>query len=455
MAGQYGVARAGRMRMKLARSDSRIYEKILAHMRDGVVTIDLQGRIITFNEAAGQILGKDAWAAVGQPYAEIFLGEESFDAFNEVVLKAIYEAETTHSQEVAIQRGEERADLYVSSSFLKLGEGDSDRSGVIVVFTDVSEQRKRRKIKRLFGEYVDPRIVDQILARAGGVEEKGRREVMSVAFTDMRNFTGWSEALSPDALIAMLNRFLAEMTRPISAGGGITDKVIGDAILACWGPPYNDGGRHAADACLAMLEQRRRLPDLRQALAGMGFDFAQRIDAAAGVATGEVVAGDIGTEGSRNFTVIGNTVNVAARLQAQAGASQVVLTEHAAEEPAIAARLGELSRTRFEARLPAAAGRLAIRAVAGDWVTFREVTIRLRRGDDYTILDTTSPNLTYAPERLSMERVDDQAFGPLDRIGQLTMRNLDIDDTRTKLDVYRQAGTLGAGGGIFELGNGD
>ena len=75
-----------------------------------------------------------------------------------------------------------------------------------------------------------------------------------------------------------------------------------------------------------------------------------------------------------------------------------------------------------------------------------EVTLRLRRGDDYTILDTTSPNLTYAPERLSMERVDDQAFGPLDRIGQLTMRNLDIDDSRAKLDVYRKAGTLGPGG---------
>ncbi len=305
--------------MKLARSDSRIYEKILAHMRDGVVTIDLQGRIITFNEAAGQILGQDPWAAVGQPYAEIFLGEESFDAFNEVVLKAIYEAETTHSQEVSIQRGSERADLYVSSSFLKLEEGaGGDRSGVIVVFTDVSEQRKRRKIKRLFGEYVDPRIVEQILARAGNAEEKGRREVMSVAFTDMRNFTGWSEALSPDALIAMLNRFLAEMTKPISAAGGITDKFIGDAIMACWGPPYNQADRHAAEACHAMLEQRRRLPELRQALTGMGFDFAPRIDTAAGVATGEVVAGDIGTDGARNFTVIGNTVNVAARLQGAA-----------------------------------------------------------------------------------------------------------------------------------------
>ncbi|MFM7211810.1 MAG: argininosuccinate synthase [Actinomycetota bacterium] len=75
-----------------------------------------------------------------------------------------------------------------------------------------------------------------------------------------------------------------------------------------------------------------------------------------------------------------------------------------------------------------------------------EVTLRLRRGDDYTILDTTGPHLTYAPDRLSMERVEDQAFGPLDRIGQLTMRNLDIDDTRTKLDAYRNSGTLGPGG---------
>jgi len=74
-----------------------------------------------------------------------------------------------------------------------------------------------------------------------------------------------------------------------------------------------------------------------------------------------------------------------------------------------------------------------------------EVTLRLRRGDDYSILDTTGPHLTYSPERLSMERVDDAAFGPLDRIGQLTMRNLDIDDSRAKLAVYRAAGTLESG----------
>src|SRR5690606_23909364 len=75
-----------------------------------------------------------------------------------------------------------------------------------------------------------------------------------------------------------------------------------------------------------------------------------------------------------------------------------------------------------------------------------EVTLRLRRGDDYSILDTVDVaggRFTYEPDRLSMERVEDAAFGPLDRIGQLTMRNLDITDSRSKLDVYRSVGTLG------------
>ena len=86
-----------------------------------------------------------------------------------------------------------------------------------------------------------------------------------------------------------------------------------------------------------------------------------------------------------------------------------------------------------------------------------EVKLRLRRGDDYTILDTSGSGLTYEPERLSMERVEEQAFGPLDRVGQLTMRNLDIEDSRDKLDVYRGAGTLSDESvlGIGAIQNGD
>ena len=85
------------------------------------------------------------------------------------------------------------------------------------------------------------------------------------------------------------------------------------------------------------------------------------------------------------------------------------------------------------------AQRWVARAITG------EVTLELRRGNDYSILNTDSPNLTYAPERLSMEKVEDAPFSPLDRIGQLTMRNLDITDTRAKLGIYAKAGLLSIG----------
>jgi argininosuccinate synthase len=87
------------------------------------------------------------------------------------------------------------------------------------------------------------------------------------------------------------------------------------------------------------------------------------------------------------------------------------------------------------------AQRWVARAVTG------EVTLELRRGNDFSILDTESPNLTYAPERLSMEKVEGAPFTPLDRIGQLTMRNLDITDTRAKLGIYAQSGLLSLGEG--------
>src|ERR1700721_3128946 len=101
---------------------------------------------------------------------------------------------------------------------------------------------------------------------------------------------------------------------------------------------------------------------------------------------------------------------------------------------------------------------LMLRETAQRWVARAvtgEVTLELRRGNDYSILNTESPNLTYAPERLSMEKVEDAPFTPADRIGQLTMRNLDISDTRAKLNLYADTGLLSSGEGspIFKLEN--
>jgi len=102
---------------------------------------------------------------------------------------------------------------------------------------------------------------------------------------------------------------------------------------------------------------------------------------------------------------------------------------------------------------------IMLRETAQRWVASAvtgTVTLELRRGNDYSLLNTESPNLTYAPERLSMEKVEDAPFSPLDRIGQLTMRNLDITDTRAKLGIYAQSGmlSLGKDGGFLKLGGG-
>ncbi len=298
--------------------NSLIYEMVLANMRDGVVTFDLEGSIVTFNRAAGRILDLDPDQVLGLSFAEVFLGEARFDDFNEVVLRAIYDDEVTHSRDVVIHDEGKRLDLHVSSSFLHMVNGEAaERYGVIVVFSDVTEQRKRRKLKRLFGEYVDPRIVERILARDAELAD-GKLARMTVLFSDMRDFSGWSERLTPPRLIELLNRFLAAMTDPISEQAGITDKFIGDAIMAFWGPPFTDPEEQVQACCRAVLEQRRRLPALRDALAAEGFADSQRLDAASGVATGEVLAGEVGTEQSRGFTVIGDRVNVAARLQTAA-----------------------------------------------------------------------------------------------------------------------------------------
>lgn len=299
------------------RRDQLISERILESMRDGVVTIDLTGRIITFNAAAGRILSRSPDEVVGKSFGEIFLTEESFDDFNEVVFKAVYEAETTHSTEIALAVDGRKLNLFVSSSFLTIHDeiGDEERYGVVVVFSDITEERKRRKIKRLFGEYIDPRIVDRILERGEVDQTSSRRESMTISFVDMRDFTGWSERLDADWLIDLLNRFLAAMAQSIAANGGITDKYIGDAVMACWGPPFTDADTQAIDACNAALGQIAALTGLRKDLAEAGFQTPDRINAVVGVATGQVIAGDVGPEASRNYTVIGNAVNLAARLQ--------------------------------------------------------------------------------------------------------------------------------------------
>jgi adenylate cyclase len=176
--------------------------------------------------------------------------------------------------------------------------------------------REKERIRETFGQYVDPRIVRSLLENRM-LADKGERQVMSVFFSDLAGFTRMCEGLTPDAAVRFLNRYFSMMSDVVRSQQGIVDKYIGDSVMAFWGPPFTDPTDHARLCCIAALEQMARMDDFRAALPEL---FGVRsglpeVNVRMGIASGDVTVGNIGSETSRGYTVIGDTVNLASRLE--------------------------------------------------------------------------------------------------------------------------------------------
>jgi len=181
----------------------------------------------------------------------------------------------------------------------------------------VGELKVKAQIREMFGKYVDPRIVAGLIERPELTDPKGSRREMTILFCDMKGFTSFSEGMTPAGLVNVLNRYLTVISEPVRRNNGIIDKYIGDAVMAFWGPPFAPAEDQARLACLAAVEQlaalsafQVELPDLMGLRRGLP-ELAIRV----GIATGEVVVGNIGSEQTRSYTVIGDTVNFASRLE--------------------------------------------------------------------------------------------------------------------------------------------
>ncbi|MDP1928443.1 MAG: adenylate/guanylate cyclase domain-containing protein [Thiobacillus sp.] len=176
--------------------------------------------------------------------------------------------------------------------------------------------REKERIRDTFGQYVDPRIVKSLLENRIPAE-RGERQVMTVFFSDLQDFTRLCEGLTPDAAVRFLNRYFSLMSEVIRTRQGIVDKYIGDSVMAFWGPPFTDAADHATLCCLAALEQMARMEAFRAWLPEM-FGVAHGlpvVNVRMGIASGDVTVGNIGSETSRGYTVIGDTVNLASRLE--------------------------------------------------------------------------------------------------------------------------------------------
>jgi len=181
----------------------------------------------------------------------------------------------------------------------------------------VEQLRSKEQMKRTFGKYIDPRILEHVLAQSGAETVASGRRQMTVLFGDLVGFTSLSERLTPSLMVTLLNRHFGLQAMAVQEHHGVVDKFVGDSIMAFWGTPFVKPEEHAVLACRAAQAQLVALDTLRRELpeiTGLRRD-APTVELRIGICTGEVVVGNIGSENTRSYTVIGDTVNLTARLE--------------------------------------------------------------------------------------------------------------------------------------------
>jgi adenylate cyclase len=193
---------------------------------------------------------------------------------------------------------------------------ESGLSLVLAAFAGVAwqffvEGREKRAVKRLFSRYLSRDVYEQVLKNPALAELGGNRREMSVLFSDIRGFTAMTEKGQPEDIVAMLNQYFSRMVDLVFAHRGTLDKFVGDMVMALYGAPLDDPDHadHAVQTALAMVEELHRL---NREWAATG---RPPMDIGIGINSGEMIAGNIGAESIRSYTVIGDNVNLGSRLE--------------------------------------------------------------------------------------------------------------------------------------------
>jgi adenylate cyclase len=322
-------------------------DEILESIASGVIVLDAQQGIAQFNRAAEMTFGLSATTIVGRHARLLNTWLPGFTALldqYQASADARLQTEITGSHFI-------RGAIVLQITFFRIRDLANGGTGTAVVLNDLTDSRaleaenlmhaeKSRSIVRSFSRYLAPHVVGDLMKDPDSVVLGGTRQTATMLFADIRGFTELSERLMPEEVVELLNRYLAPVVNVIFSNNGLLDKFYGDGIMAVFGAPIpaEDDARRAVTAARQILEQVHLL----NAQPGVTWPLSVSI----GLSTGDVVAGHIGSERRLEYTVIGDAVNLASRLQAIAEPNQIL-----ADEETFKKIKGLLTTTRRMARI--------------------------------------------------------------------------------------------------------
>lgn len=295
-----------------------LMDNIFASIASGVITANIENKILLFNRAAETILGKTASDIIGQTLSDCLppIGSELCESVDQVHKsdQAILGLEiNTHFPE----RGE--VDLRLNLSPLK--DAKEFTQGVAIVLDDLTERKRLEAQRRLFEKMVSPAVIDQLNPDA--IQMGGERNMITTLFADVRGFTSFSENLAPEQLVSILNQYLGAAAEAILMEEGTVDKFMGDAVMAWFNAPIPQHD-HTLRAVKASLRMRDAINALHKELPP---EF--QLSFGAGIHYGPAVLGLVGTEKRIDYTAIGDSVNTAKRIQENAAKGQILISEEA------------------------------------------------------------------------------------------------------------------------------
>ena len=299
-------------------SKSRKYnESMLSSMSNGVITINSEGEIVTCNKSGLKILKIKDYEIINKQAKDFFSEEKSWIFEKISSVSDTKEVEIIVDAEIEIQNPdiEKKEKISVNLTILPLinedNEGRTDQSenflGTLLMFEDISSEKR---MKSTMSRYMDPGIADQLLEDGSDIMG-GLDTTATLLFSDLRSFTSITESLGAQGTVKLLNEYFEIMVECISEQGGMLDKFIGDAIMAAFGLPisHEDDEDRGVKAGINMITRLWSWNEQREK------DGKPPLDMGLGLNTDKIVAGNIGSQKRMDYTMIGDGVNLAARLE--------------------------------------------------------------------------------------------------------------------------------------------